>query len=146
MPHWLHWLQEWLTRDPVSQFNDPILGEIMLNESAWECAVNSPSGRITLRVGGRYEPDEALLESARQTFHNLPRFIDRVTDYLREESEHETWQEFAEEISALRINDVNYWWPRKPQVGMIFFKGPDECKIWHCDIDGSRLFGLAFDS
>jgi hypothetical protein len=99
-----------------------------------------------LIVGGRYEPDKQLLGNAHETFQHIDAFIDRVAAYLKMEAEQKMWQYFADEINALTISDINYWWPRKPNAGMIFFRGPDDCKVWHCDIDGSRFFGLAFDS
>jgi hypothetical protein len=143
----LHRIHEWATRNPVCRINDPILGELVINESSWwECMVLSKDGTIVLNVGGRYEPDEKLIETARETFMNIDMFIDKVTAYLKIESEQKLWGMHAQEINTLKIRDINYWWPRKPNAGMVFFNGPDEYKLWHCDIDGPRLYGLAFDS
>lgn len=76
----------------------------------------------------------------------IDEFIDQVGEYLKVESQPAAWRQFADEIDSLTIQDVNYWWPKKPRAGMVFFNGPDEFRLWHRDIDANRLFGLAFDS
>ena len=146
MRHFFHRIHEWATRNPALRIEDPVLGELVINESSWQCSVDTRNGPIMLSVGGRYEPDERPLRTARETVQQIDSFIDRVADYLKRESQQEIWQPFSDEINSLAISDVNYWWPRKPNAGMIFFRGPDECKLWHCDIDGQRFSGLAFDS
>lgn len=142
----LHRILEWATRDRVARFCDPVLGELVINETWWECTVVSKRGPITLGVGGRYEPDEQLIETARRTCQHIDEFVDSVAAYLRHESEQPIWRRFAAEVRVQAIKDVYYWWPRKPAAGMIFFTGPDQCRLWHCDIDDGRLCGLAFDS
>ena len=49
----LHRIHEWATRVPVARFHDSVLGELVLNESAWECSLPTNDGPITLMVGGR---------------------------------------------------------------------------------------------
>lgn len=146
MFRWLHSLHEWATRNPVSQFNDSILGQLLIEDSWWERQVDSSSGPVVLRVGGRYEPDAALLATARTTFGRIDTFLAEVHEFLQAEAERPAQRKFAEEIRSLRVHDIAYWWPKTPQAGMIFFEGPDELKLWHCDIDSNRLSGLVFDS
>ncbi|MCA9027275.1 MAG: hypothetical protein KDA86_18850 [Planctomycetaceae bacterium] len=146
MQNLFHRIHEWATRKPVGRFDDPVLGELVLNESSWQCSVDTRVGLIIMSVGGHNQPDERILDTARETVRHIDKFINRVADYLAWESKKEVWRPFADEINSLVIADVNYWWPRDPGAGMIFFKGPDECKLWHCDIDGSRFCGLTFDS
>jgi hypothetical protein len=38
------------------------------------------------------------------------------------------------------------FWPHRPNDGMIFFDGPDECRCWRCDLIGRVPVGLGFDS
>ncbi len=146
MRNFFHCIHEWATRKPVSRYVDPMLGELVINESCWQCSIDTTGGHITLSIGGRNDPDEKLLETARETLQQIDNFVDRVSDYLSCESQEDTWRQFADEINSLTIADVNYWWPRKPETGMVFFRGPDECKLWHCDINGQQFSGLAFDS
>lgn len=139
-------LHEWATRRPVARLEDPVLGELVLYDSSWECRVETRTGPFTLSVGGRYEPDERLLETARETVLSVDNFVDRVAEYLASESRQENWQPFADEMKQLTVSEVSYSWPRNPDAGMIFFQGPDDCKLWHCDVEGARFSGLVFDS
>lgn len=123
-----------------------MLGELILHDSSWECCVESKAGPVTLSIGGRYEPDEQLLKAARETARSIDEFVDRVDEYLASESQQENWQQFADEVQQLAIAEVSYSWPRNPEAGMIFFQGPDDCRLWHCDIEGPRLSGLVFDT
>lgn len=144
--HLFHRIHEWATRDKVCCLSDPVLGELVLNDSSWECTVESNAGSIVVRVGGRYEPDEGLIATARQTYAKIDDFVLTVNNYLSAEAQADVWKPFANELLELSIADINYWWPEKPSAAMIFFRGTDECKLWHCDIDGEQLFGLTFDS
>ena len=146
MPGWLHRLREWATRNPVSRVDDPVLGKLLINESYWECTVTSQSGPIVLGIGGRYEPDPALIETARATLSSIDAFVDSVTEYLQTESHQAAWEPLADEIRALTIHDINYWWPKRPRSGMICFNCPDECGLWRCDVDEGSFSGLTFDS
>ena len=143
---WLSRIHEWATRNPVMRVDDPVLGELNYSESSWECRLNAAVGPIVLRIGGRYEPDPQLIATARDTAHRIEQIYSDAKAYLKTESEQPHWTPFADEINSLRIQDISYWWPKKPKSGMIFFEGPDECRLWHCDIDDGRLFGLVFDS
>lgn len=108
MPGWLHRLHEWATRNPVSRVDDPVLGQLLLNESYWECKVTSQSGPIVLGIGGRYEPDPALIETARATYSSIDAFVDRGMEYLQAESHQAAWEPLANEILSLTIRDINY--------------------------------------
>ena len=137
---------EWATREPILAVDDAVLGELVYNENSWQCRVDSRAGRIVISIGGRYEPDQRILETGRETFQQIDRFIDRASDYLASETQRKCWQPFVGEIKSLRITDINYWWPHQPEAGMIYFAGPDECRLWHCDVDGANFSGLAFDT
>jgi hypothetical protein len=43
--HWLTRIHEWAARDRVTRFVDPILGELVINETWWECRVGTPIGK-----------------------------------------------------------------------------------------------------
>src|SRR5690349_14466292 len=131
MHQWLERLREWATRDKVTHYHDPCLGELLINETCWECTVASKSGPIILRVGGRYEPEPVVLTNAGATFERIDEFVGEVEAYLAIEAQNSLWRQFCDEIRSLRIHDVSFWWPRNPDSGMIFFDGPDECRLWH---------------
>ncbi len=153
MGKWLSRLHEWATRDPVARFNDPVLGEFIICDTGWERTIDGPVGPIVLEVGGRYEPDPAILETARATAGRINEFNEEVKVFIKREIEAvpekvtgEEMELYREEVSALQITNISYWWPKRPTSGMIFFKGPDECKQWRCDIDNGELCNLNFDS
>ena len=54
--------------------------------------------------------------------------------------------QYADEIRQLAIQDVCLFWPDRPDDGMIYFKGPDEFKVWRCDYVARKPQGLGFDS
>ena len=145
MFQWLSRLHEWATRRPVYRVDDPVLGELVINETYWECTIAAESGPIVLGVGGRYEPDTALIESARNTFLRIDEFVGEVKAHLKAESE-KGWEPASEELNSLTISSVGYYWPKQPNSGLIFFDGPDECKAWRCEINGEQISGLTFDT
>jgi len=142
----LKWLFRPTARDRVERFHDPVLGELVLTDLQWECTVTHQAGSIIFRIGGTHEPAPELVSAVCDIVNDIEAFTRRVTDYLRSEADQSRYAGEADEISSLKIQDVNFWWPDKPTAGMIFFEGPDEFRGWHCDIDGSRLYGLTFDS
>lgn len=110
-------------------------------------------GRRDVGVGGRYEPDPAILESARATAGRIDAFTAEVKAYLRDHCaslagklSEEEMAAYREEVEVLQIQTISYWWPKRPNCGMIFFTGPDECKCWRCDIEDGKLCGLIFDT
>ena len=52
---------------------------------------------------------------------------------------------FVEEISRLEIEDVSLWRASTPASGMIYFKGPDQFRLWRCDYVEGKPRGLGFD-
>jgi len=149
MPTWLKRLHEWATRDPVSRFDDPKLGELIICDTGRECSIEGPDGPILLEVGGRYEPDPAILETARATAGRIDEFTEEVKTFLQRQTEAVSekvsgpaLEMYRAEASALRMKSISSWWPKRPMSGMIFFEGPDECKQWRCDIDEGELCNL----
>ncbi|MEZ6145199.1 MAG: hypothetical protein R3B91_07145 [Planctomycetaceae bacterium] len=95
MQNLFHRIHEWATRKPVGRFDDPVLGELVLNESSWQCSVDTRVGLIIMSVGGHNQPDERILDTARETVRHIDKFINRVADYLAWESKKEVWRPFA---------------------------------------------------
>jgi hypothetical protein len=147
---WLSRLKEWATRDPVGQVDDEQLGPLVLNDGGAEgCWVARPTAQgrpVCFQIGGRYEPDPALIARARDLLGSFDRFAADVAAFLAAEAARAPWSPFAAEIRALVIRDICLFWPQRPDDGMIFFDGPDECRCWRCDLIGGVPGGLGFDS
>jgi hypothetical protein len=41
---------------------------------------------------------------------------------------------------------VCLFWPERPNDGMLYFKGPDETRVWRSDYRNRLAEGLGFDS
>jgi hypothetical protein len=143
---WLSRLKEWATRDPVGRVDDEQLGPLVLNEGCWEAQVTPEGSSIRFRIGGRFAPDPVLITRARDILSSFDQFAVEVAGFLASEAAREEWSPFADEIRALAIRDLCLFWPHRPDDGMIFFGGPDECRCWRCDLIGRVPSGLGFDS
>lgn len=152
MRAFLHRIHEWATRSPVDRYEDPVLGEFIVCDMGWEITVEGPDGPITLAVGGRYEPDEALLGRLRAIAGDLEGFTKRVKAFVEDQGRYvaETLSEddaraYQGELRALKIESITCVWPKSPTLIMIYFSGPDECKCWRCDQIGEEFSNLVFD-
>jgi hypothetical protein len=68
---------------------------------------------ICFQIGGRYEPDSALIARARDIFKSLDRFAAEVATFLAGEAARDEWAPFAAEIGSLAILDICLFWPRR---------------------------------
>jgi hypothetical protein len=147
---WLSRLKEWATRDALGRVDDEQLGPLILNDGGadgcWVARVTAQGRPVCFEIGGRYEPDAALIERARDILKSFDRFAGEVAAFLASEAAQQEWEPFAAEIRALAIRDIGLFWPERPDEGMIFFDGPDECRCWRCDLIGRVPMGLGFDS
>lgn len=147
---WLTRLKDWATREPVGRVDDERLGPIVLNDGGADgCWVaRAPlGGRLVLfEIGGRYEPDPALVARAAGILRSFDRFTAVVAEFLAAEAQRDTWSPFAAEIRSLVVRDVCLYWPRRPGDGMVFFDGPDADRCWRCDLIGEVPAGLGFDT
>lgn len=147
---WLSRLKEWATRNPIGQVDDAQLGPLVLNDGGadgcWVAHATADELPVRFEIGGRFEPDPALMARARDILVSFDRFAAVVAAFLAEEASRKEWEPFAAEIRALKIQDICLFWPRRPDDGMIFFDGPNECRCWRCDLVGRVPAGLSFDS
>jgi hypothetical protein len=128
---------------------DSVLGELRLSQNAtwWEGSTTVGSRSIGFKIGGEDEPDAKLIAHAHDIVRSLPEFEQLVSAFLAEEAravKHLT--RFTDEIRQLTIEDVCLFWPHRPDDGMIYFKGPDEFRVWRCDYVARKPRGLGFDS
>ena len=124
---------------------DPQLGTLFRNVTAeaWEGAFASANGTIELLIGGKEEPAPALVARAREVVAEFPALQRRVDEYLAREAAEDA--ELVSEIAALRISELQFHWPERPdEVEIVFEIGPEE-KYWTCIYAGGELKDLQFD-
>lgn len=131
--------------EKVPELADPVLGTLRLSDDrdCWHATVIVGDRPLGVIIGGEAEPDPALVAHAQAIIQSFPEFERSVSDFLGEEARANP--KSAAEIGQLTIEEVMFSWPRRPNDGMIFFKGPDEFRLWHCDYLEGKLSGLAFD-
>jgi hypothetical protein len=134
-------------RQPVAVVEHPTLGRLDYDRESevWRQAVQSGALSFRLSVGGEGEPDPQLLQAALRVKADLPSIISALSGFLAEQAQAAEMVQLADEIRALIVEEVGVWWPKEPDSVMIWFKGPSEDRVWHCDYRSGRLSGLAFD-
>lgn len=139
-------------RDPTADWpcsvTNSVLGELRLSDDAewWDGRATVGSRMLGFKIGGEGKPDSRLIAHARDIVRSLPEFEQSVSAFLPDEActvKHLT--RFADEIRQLTIEDVCLFWPDRPDNGMIYFKGPDESRVWRCDYVARKPRGLGFD-
>jgi hypothetical protein len=127
------------------EFHDPVLGTLRLaEENWWEASVAIDGRTLGFKIGGKIEPDSALIAHARDIVRSFPEFEKMVAEFLT--SEAKGMPSAADEIGQLVIEDVMLCWPKRPDDGMIYFKGPEQYRLWRCDYVGRKPRGLGFDN
>src|SRR5688572_18820254 len=139
-------------RDPTADWprsvTDSLLGELRLSDDAewWEGHTTVGSKTVGFKIGGEGKPDAKLIAHAHDIVRSLPAFEQSVSGFLADEArttKHLT--KFADEVQQLTVEDVCLFWPDRPDDGMIYFKGPDEFRVWRCDYVARKPQGLGFD-
>src|SRR6185369_8100589 len=132
----------------VEEVQDPVLGKLRFSDDGdwWQAKVKIGNKEIGFNIGGNTVPDAALIAHAHEILNSYDHFEWMVSDFLvNEASNVKHLKGCLDEISKLVIEDVNLFWPTRPNDGMIFFKGPDEYKVWRCDYINRKPVGLGFD-
>ena len=136
-----------LFRNPTADWprsvSDPVLGELRLDDDAqWQGRTTVGGRSIAFTIGGRGRPDARLIAHAHDIVRSLPEFEQSVTAFLADEARKvKHLAEVADEIRQLAIEDVCLFWPDRPDDGMIYFKGPDEFRLWRCDLCWAETAG-----
>jgi hypothetical protein len=145
--NWLARLLEWATREAVGRVDDELLGPLVLNdggtEGCWVARVVAHGRPICFEIAGRYEPAPKLVNHARDIFLGFDTFVAEIEGFL--EAEAARMEPCAAEIRALAIRDITLFWPDRPDDGMIFFDGGNDCRCWRCELVGRAPIGLTFD-
>jgi hypothetical protein len=126
------------------EIQDAVLGTLRLAEEGWwEGSVSIGGKTLGIKIGGDLAPDAALMEHARTIVRSFPEFETMIAEFL--ENEARRMPKAADEIRQLTIEDVMLCWPKCPNDGMIYFKGPDQYRVWRCDYIARKPKGLGFD-
>ncbi len=128
----------------IEEFQDAVLGTLRLaEENWWETTVAVADRSVGFKIGGESKPDSALIEHARDIVRGFAEFNKTVCEFLAMETRRIPGA--ADEIRQLVIQDVMLFWPKRPDDGMIYFKGPDKYRVWRCDYVGRKPRNLGFD-
>ena len=131
-------------KERAREFHDDLLGALQLaEEDWWEAIVRVEDRRLAFKIGGDSEPDVALMEHAHDIVRSFAQFDRMVSEFLV--SEGEKMPRASDEIRQLIIEDVMLCWPKRPDDGIIYFKGPDKYRVWRCDYSGRKPQGLGYD-
>jgi hypothetical protein len=120
---------------------DPVLGPISPVDAAPEWFVQVPGSDVTISIAGVAEPRQDMLAHAREIVGSFAEFRRRIAQFLQEQAR--TMPAWAPEIAQLELETIYLW---APDAGMIYFRGPDEYRVWRCDYAGGLPVGLGFDS
>ena len=142
----LNRIYKWLTKKPAYEVDDPVLGRLTFEENSWQGSFPTEYGELRLSVGGYYEPDKNLIQSARKVYENLDSFLMKTHEYLKYEAEKSTSYEFREEVIQQKISDICFTCPDSPGTAMVFFDGPDNYHVWHCEYVNSEFRNLTYDT
>ena len=127
---------------------DPRLGAMTRDAKAgcWT-AVPAATPGVEFQVDGEEEPDERLVNEARDVTIRFDALKAQVADFVAEQARIEatTDAERAAEIAALRISRIVFLRDRSPGSFLIEFEGPDEETFWQCEYADGRPDALDFD-
>jgi len=125
---------------------DSVLGPLVYSEGGWwEATVTIGESKIGFSIGGETKPDLGLIDHAHEIVANFDAFS-RMIGEFRSKAAEGLPPEAASEINQLKIDHIILRQPTRPDDGMIFFTGPDEYHIWHCDYIQRKPDWLTFDS
>ena len=127
---------------------DAILGALRWSkdDEMWEAQTKVGDDSIGFFIAGDTSPSFALVTHARDLVAKLPDFKGMVASFLADEAKQQKdLAHYAGEIGKLTIEHVCLMWLDRPDDGMIYFSGPDDCRCWRCDYVGRKPKGLGFD-
>jgi len=131
-------------KERTNELQDPVLRTLRFAEKAWwEADVAVQNRNLRFKIGGDSEPDEVLILHARDIVRSIDDFDKMIAEFLADAAVR--MPGCADEIRQLVIEDVMLCWPKRPNDGMIYFKGPNNYRLWRCDYAGRKPQGLGFD-
>ena len=131
--------------DWTPEVEDPVLGTLKLaqGEDWWDATVAIDGQALVFHIGGSGVPDPALVSRAHEIYRDFPAFQRRVMALLAQEAARDA--AWAAEIGALRIESIMLGAAKRPEDGMVYFTGPDEDRLWRCDLVAGEPKFLGFD-
>ncbi|MEI9896028.1 MAG: hypothetical protein WDN28_19700 [Chthoniobacter sp.] len=131
--------------DGKRSVSDSVLGELLLSDDDdyWESTVAIDGKPLQFQLSGDPQPSPAVLSHAHDIVRDFADFSRTMSEFL--ESEAERCGGAAHEIRQLVLESVCLCWPQRPDDGMLYFKGPDEYRLWRCNYINRKPQGLGFD-
>lgn len=143
-------LLQWFIRSavPVRRETtiDSLLGVLVPGEDGWTARVSRGDDEIEFTIGGKNQPDPALLAHAHDILNHYETFKESVRNCIRAESR-DYPEDVKAQLAALQIDNISLCWPTRPDDGMIFFRGSgDDIGLWRCDYVARTPQRLACDT
>ena len=132
----------WKGPEYQKTYHSKILGEMIFNRDnfCWESKKKINDDEVNFIVGGTKKPDDKLIKALEEIAKSFNEFQYIINEFLKEQT-----QNAGEEILKLKISDIMYSRPDKPNNGMVFFRGTTNYKIWHCDLVKGKPKYLNYD-
>lgn len=128
--------------------HDPVLGELKLSGDAtwWEGSVGLERRKIGFAIGGKWTPDNSLLNAAHRIIARWPEFESKLAAFLVAEVQaNDFLAPYFDEIQRLVIGEICLVFPQPPGNGMIYFSGGKGNRLWRCDYLNGKPQNLGFD-
>lgn len=115
-------------------FHHEFLGTINFNEDTglWETVVHAGDDVVSFAVGGTTTPSGVLMAEAVRILEDYLVFKDNIRRFLQTEALRIA--DYTNEIRQLDIEQVVLSVPTQPHRGILYFTGPDEERVWRCDL------------
>ena len=114
-------------------------------ETGWTVRVSKGVDSFEFTIGGANRPDARLLSHAHDILSDFESFKKVVRECIESESR-DYPEDIKAELAALEIDNISLAWPKRPDDGMIFFRGYDEdFGLWRCDYIARKPVGLGCD-
>lgn len=126
--------------------SDSVLGNLVPVDSGWTATVQVEGQPLEFTIGGKTEPDAALLAHARHIASDFEAFKRQVRSCIETESS-DYPANVQTELARLVIEHVSLCWPDRPDDGMIYFRGTEsDVGLWRCDYIAREPCGLGCDT
>lgn len=130
--------------------SDPVLGELRrseIGEEMWETKVPANGANFLIVVDGEGLPDPLLLEKAWEIARDASGFLRSISESKeRLVPTDRFFEAHADEIRALVVNSVIFYYAGKPDDVEVYFDGGAEGRCWRGSLSGFRLETLGCET
>jgi len=133
---------------PTLVLDHPSLGRLQYDSEleAWRVTVSTGAGALALVLYGDATPHPMVLQQAEALVESAARFQADILSFLEAEAVRQ--KEWASEIGKLTHQDGLLYPPKRDDAvgGMVCCSGPDQYRLWRCDLDLGQPHHLTYDS